>query len=295
MTIEDPIEFLHRHKKCIVNQREIGVRRDSPSPTALKAALRQDPDVILVGEMRDLETISDRAHRGGDRPPRLRHAAHAGHAADDRPHHRRLPGRAAAADPHAAGGRACRASSRSSCCRPPTAPGRVAACEVLVPTPAVRNLIREGKTHQIYSVAADRRRAGDADDGRRRSRGSCAPGRISASWPSRARPRRRSCAACSAAPAAAPGRRRVTTVVRRRDGDVRLPGDRPRRRPGEGRGRRGLQAGRRRPAEVARAGRPRHQRASTLEGDQHRAVRARQVRRPDDHDAPALDDGRLAA
>ena len=57
MTIEDPIEFLHRHKNCIVNQRELGGDAHSFS-LALKAALRQDPDVILVGEMRDLETIS---------------------------------------------------------------------------------------------------------------------------------------------------------------------------------------------------------------------------------------------
>src|SRR5712692_10546038 len=57
LTIEDPIEFLHRHKRCIVNQREIGPDATSFAE-ALKAALRQDPDVILVGEMRDLETIS---------------------------------------------------------------------------------------------------------------------------------------------------------------------------------------------------------------------------------------------
>ena len=57
LTIEDPIEFLHRHKKCIVNQREIGADAHSFA-TALKSALREDPDVILVGEMRDLETIS---------------------------------------------------------------------------------------------------------------------------------------------------------------------------------------------------------------------------------------------
>ena len=56
MTIEDPIEFLHKHKKCIVNQRELGSDATSFAD-ALKAALRQDPDVILVGEMRDLETI----------------------------------------------------------------------------------------------------------------------------------------------------------------------------------------------------------------------------------------------
>ena len=57
LTIEDPIEFLHTHKKCIVNQRELGGDAKS-SRSALKAALREDPDVILVGEMRDLETIS---------------------------------------------------------------------------------------------------------------------------------------------------------------------------------------------------------------------------------------------
>jgi twitching motility protein PilT len=89
MTIEDPIEFLHPHKKCVVNQRELGADAKSFAE-ALKAALRQDPDVILVGEMRDLETISTALT-----------AAETGH---------------------------------------------------LVPTPAIRNLIREGKTHQIYSV-----------------------------------------------------------------------------------------------------------------------------------------------
>src|SRR5205814_3055336 len=57
LTIEDPIEFVHPHKGCVVNQREIGAHTESFS-TALRAALREDPDVILVGEMRDLETIS---------------------------------------------------------------------------------------------------------------------------------------------------------------------------------------------------------------------------------------------
>ena len=90
MTIEDPIEFLHRHKKCVVNQRELGSDATSFA-LALKAALRQDPDVILVGEMRDLETIGTALT-----------AAETGHLvfatlhtqdtrADDRPHHRRLP------------------------------------------------------------------------------------------------------------------------------------------------------------------------------------------------------------
>ncbi len=57
LTIEDPIEFVHQHKKCLVNQREVKVHTESFS-SALRAALREDPDVILVGEMRDLETIS---------------------------------------------------------------------------------------------------------------------------------------------------------------------------------------------------------------------------------------------
>ena len=94
LTIEDPIEFLHWHRSCIVNQREIGPDATSFAD-ALRSALRQDPDVILVGEMRDLETIGDRPHRRRDRPPRLRDAAHPERAADDRPDHRRLPRRAA--------------------------------------------------------------------------------------------------------------------------------------------------------------------------------------------------------
>ena len=109
MTIEDPIEFLHRHKNCIVNQRELGT--DAPSfGLALRAALRQDPDVILVGEMRDLETISTALT-----------AAETGHlvfatlhtqdtAADDRPDHRRLPAAPAAAGADPARGRAAGAS-----------------------------------------------------------------------------------------------------------------------------------------------------------------------------------------
>ena len=101
LTIEDPIEFLHPHQKCIVNQREIGADATDFS-LALKAALRQDPDVILVGEMRDLETISTALT-----------AAETGHlvfatlhtqstAADGRPDHRRLPAAPAAAGADAA-------------------------------------------------------------------------------------------------------------------------------------------------------------------------------------------------
>ena len=105
MTIEDPIEFLHAHKRCLVNQRELGADAQSFGD-ALKAALRQDPDVILVGEMRDLETISTALTAAETGHLVFAHAAHPGHRADDRPHHRRLPPRAAGAGPRAAVGRA---------------------------------------------------------------------------------------------------------------------------------------------------------------------------------------------
>ena len=121
MTIEDPIEFLHRHKKCIVNQRELGSDATTFAE-ALKAALRQDPDVILVGEMRDMETISTAIT-----------AAETGHLVFATLHTQDtpqtvdriidvFPGRAAGPDPHRSSPSACRGSSRSSCCRPPTAP-----------------------------------------------------------------------------------------------------------------------------------------------------------------------------
>jgi twitching motility protein PilT len=150
MTIEDPIEFLHPHKRCLVNQRELGSDAQSFSE-ALKAALRQDPDVILVGEMRDLETISTALT-----------AAETGHLVFATLH---TQDTAQTVDrvidvfpPHQQG----QVRVQLSVCLQgivtqqllPTADGagRVAACEVLVPTPAVRNLIREGKTHQIYST-----------------------------------------------------------------------------------------------------------------------------------------------
>ena len=75
LTVEDPIEFVHEAKKCLINQREVGPHTLSFS-NALRSALREDPDIILVGEMRDLETIRLAHDRGRDRPPRVRHAAH---------------------------------------------------------------------------------------------------------------------------------------------------------------------------------------------------------------------------
>jgi twitching motility protein PilT len=150
LTIEDPIEFLHTHKKCIVNQREIGADAIDFAQ-ALKGALRQDPDVILVGEMRDLETISTALT-----------AAETGHLVFATLH---TQSTAQTVDriidvfpPHQQQQVRMQLSVALQGIVTqqllPTADGasRIVACEVLVPTPAVRNLIREGKTHQIYSA-----------------------------------------------------------------------------------------------------------------------------------------------
>jgi Tfp pilus assembly pilus retraction ATPase PilT len=101
ITIEDPIEYYHNHKKSIITQREVGV--DVPTfAEALRRALRQDPDVILVGEMRDLETIEAAVTAAGNGPPGVRHAAHHRRRAHRRPTRRRLPHEPAGADPHPA-------------------------------------------------------------------------------------------------------------------------------------------------------------------------------------------------
>jgi twitching motility protein PilT len=150
MTIEDPIEFLHRHKKCMVNQRELGSDATSFAD-ALRAALRQDPDVILVGEMRDLETIGTAIT-----------AAETGHLVFATLHTQdtaQTIDRIVDVFPAAQQGQirsqlAVALQGIMTQTLLPTADGsgRCVATEVLVPTPAVRNLIREAKTHQIYSV-----------------------------------------------------------------------------------------------------------------------------------------------
>jgi twitching motility protein PilT len=150
MTIEDPIEFLHGHKKCIVNQRELGSDAQSFG-MALKAALRQDPDVILVGEMRDLETIGTALT-----------AAETGHLVFGTLHTQDTAQTVDRIIDVFPADQQDQVRVQLSVALQgimtqqllPTADGsgRVVACEVLVPTPAVRNLIREGKTHQIYSV-----------------------------------------------------------------------------------------------------------------------------------------------
>jgi twitching motility protein PilT len=150
MSVEDPIEFLHEHKQCIVNQRE--VNQDTKSfAQALKHVLRQDPDVILVGEMRDLETIAlaITAAETGHLVFGTLHTQDAPQTVDRVidvfPPHQQHQIRAQLAN-------ALQGIITQTLI--PTYDGkrRVVACEVLMPTPGVRNLIREGKNHQIYSA-----------------------------------------------------------------------------------------------------------------------------------------------
>src|SRR3954452_24524037 len=150
MTIEDPIEFLHHHKSCVVNQREIGSDAQTFS-LGLKAALRQDPDVILVGEMRDLDTIATALT-----------AAETGHLVFATLHTQdtaQTVDRIVDVFPPSQQDQvrvqlsvALQGIATQQLLPTADGKGRVLAAEVLVPTPAVRNLIREGKTHQIYSA-----------------------------------------------------------------------------------------------------------------------------------------------
>src|SRR5947208_3350528 len=150
LTIEDPVEFVHTHKRCIVNQREIGVDATGFGQ-ALRAALRQDPDVILVGEMRDLETIGTALT-----------AAETGHLVFGTLHTQSAPGTIdrvidvfpAAQQEQVRTQLASTLQGVVTQALLPTADGagRIAALEILFPDDAVRNLIRQGKVEQVYSV-----------------------------------------------------------------------------------------------------------------------------------------------
>ena len=150
MTVEDPIEFLHTHQSCVVNQREVGEDTLSFS-NALKHVLRQDPDIILVGEMRDLETISVAltAAETGHLVFATLHTQDAAQTIDRIidvfPPHQQQQVRVQLAG--SLQGVVCQTLARTV-----DGQGRAVATEVLIATPAVRNLIREGKTHQIYSA-----------------------------------------------------------------------------------------------------------------------------------------------
>ena len=150
ITIEDPIEFVHSHKSCLVNQREVHSDTKSFS-NALRAALREDPDVVLIGEMRDLETIES-ALRIAETGHLTFGTLHTNSAAstinriiDVFPSHQQSQIRAQLS--LVLEGILCQALLPKA-----GGHGRVMAMEILVPNAAVRNLIREDKIHQVYSA-----------------------------------------------------------------------------------------------------------------------------------------------
>ena len=150
LTVEDPVEFLHQHKKCLVNQRE--VHSDTHSfANALRAALREDPDIVLIGEMRDLETI-EAALRIAETGHLTFGTLHTNSASstinrivDVFPSHQQPQIRAQLS--LVLEGICCQALLPKA-----SGKGRAMALEVLVPNAAIRDLIREDKIHQIYSA-----------------------------------------------------------------------------------------------------------------------------------------------
>ena len=149
ITVEDPIEYLHHHKGCVVNQREIGADTES-FPTALRYILRQDPDVVLIGEMRDLETI-EAALKVSETGHLCFATLHTNSAVqtinriiDVFPSHQQAQVRTQLS--FVLEGVLCQTLLPRA-----NGPGRALALEVMVPTPAIRNLIREDKIHQMYS------------------------------------------------------------------------------------------------------------------------------------------------
>ena len=150
VTIEDPIEYLHHHKGCVVNQREVGADT-SGFKNALKYILRQDPDVVLIGEMRDLETI-EAALTVAETGHLCFATLHTNSAVqtinrivDVFPPYQQSQVRAQLS--FVLEGVLCQALMPRA-----NGPGRVMALEVMVPNAAIRNLIREDKIHQIYSA-----------------------------------------------------------------------------------------------------------------------------------------------
>jgi twitching motility protein PilT len=150
LTIEDPVEFVHKSKNCVINHREVGSHTKSFA-AALRAALREDPDIILVGEMRDLETIS-LACEAASTGHLVFGTVHTQSAAktvdriiDVFPHEQQEQIRATLAD-------SLQAVVSQTLFKRRDGKGRCAALEILIVTPAVRNLIRDNKTFQIHTV-----------------------------------------------------------------------------------------------------------------------------------------------
>ena len=264
MTIEDPIEFLHAHKKCLVNQRELGSDAQSFAD-ALKAALRQDPDVILVGEMRDLETISTAltAAETGHLVFATLHTQDAAQTIDRIidvfPAHQQGQVRVQLSV-------ALQGIMTQQLLPTADGSGRVVATEVLVPNPAVRNLIREGKTHQIYSVlqtsSAQGMQTMDASLATLVRAGKITQ-KLAEARSSTPEELRRLLARSRSVAERPAGR-----IGRSSDEHLCLQGDGPRRGQGQGRDRGRLQAGGLRSAALARADRPGHRRQARLARDQ---------------------------
>ncbi len=149
MTVEDPIEYLHPHKTSIVNQREVGSDTEG-FKTALKYVLRQDPDVVLIGEMRDLETIeaaltiSETGHLVFATLHTNSAVSTINRIIDVFPSHQQPQIRAKLSF-------VLQGVVSQQLLPRDKAPGRVLALEIMIPNPAIRNLIREDKVHQIYS------------------------------------------------------------------------------------------------------------------------------------------------
>jgi len=149
LTIEDPIEYIHPHKGCLVNQREVHSDTQSFS-MALRAALREDPDIVLIGELRDLETV-EAALRIAETGHLTFGTLHTNSAAqtinriiDVFPAHQQSQIRTQLS--LVLEGIVCQALL------PKIGGGRVCSLEIMLPTPGIRNLIREDKVHQIYSA-----------------------------------------------------------------------------------------------------------------------------------------------
>ena len=157
ITIEDPIEFVHENKKCLITQRQVHVHTDS-FKMALRAALREDPDIVLVGEMRDLETIAiaietaETGHLVFGTLHTTTAASTVDRMIDQFPADRQAQIRVMLSE-------SLKGVISQTLCKK-IAGGRIAACEILLTTPAISNLIREGKTFQIPSIIQTSKKLG---------------------------------------------------------------------------------------------------------------------------------------
>ena len=157
ITIEDPIEFVHENKKCLITQRQVHVHTES-FKTALRAALREDPDIVLVGEMRDLETIAiaietaETGHLVFGTLHTTTAASTVDRIIDQFPADRQAQVRVMLSE-------SLKGVISQTLCKK-VGGGRVAAREILLTTPAISNLIREGKTFQIPSIIQTSRKLG---------------------------------------------------------------------------------------------------------------------------------------